>query len=82
MDGSWSDFRAGVRDIALVVPGPFFVSLIATVAAMGAGLTTLQAYVMVGVTFAGASQLAALELMLALIGPTDGVLPDRREWLV
>jgi predicted branched-subunit amino acid permease len=63
MDGSWSDFRAGVRDIALVVPGPISVSLIATVAAMGAGLTALQAYVMVGLTFAGASQLAALELM-------------------
>lgn len=63
MDGSRSDFLAGVRDIALVVPGPFSVSLIATVAAMGAGLTAIQAYVMIGVTFAGASQLAALELM-------------------
>jgi 4-azaleucine resistance transporter AzlC len=63
MDGSWSDFVAGARDIALVVPGPFSVSVIATVAAMGAGLTALQAYVMIGLTFAGASQLAALELM-------------------
>lgn len=63
MDGSWSDFLAGARDIALVVPGPFSVSVIATVAAMGAGLTAVQAYVMIGVTFAGASQLAALELM-------------------
>lgn len=63
MVGSRSDFLAGVRDIALVVPGPFSVSLISTVAAMSAGLTAIQAYVMIGVTFAGASQLAALELM-------------------
>lgn len=60
---SWSDVRAGARDIALVLPGPFSVAMIASVAAVGAGMSTAQAFVLVGVTFAGASQLAALELM-------------------
>lgn len=63
MGFSWPDFVAGARDIVLVVPGPLSVALIASVAAVGAGLSTLQAYVMIGVTFAGASQLAALELL-------------------
>lgn len=63
MHWSWSDFVAGVRDISLALPGPFSVALIASVAAVGAGLSTIQAYVLVGATFAGASQLAALELM-------------------
>lgn len=62
-DGSWADVLAGVRDIAVVLPGPFSVALVASVAATTAGLTAVQAYVMVGLTFAGASQLAALELM-------------------
>lgn len=63
---SRSDFVAGVRDIALAIPGPFSVALIASVAAVGAGLTAVQGYAMIGLTFAGASQLAALELL------TDG----------
>ena len=63
MGFSWSDFAAGARDIAIVVPGPFSVALIASVAAVGAGLSAAQAFAMIGLTFAGASQLAALELL-------------------
>lgn len=60
---SWSAVVEGARDISLALPGPFTVALIASVAAAGAGLSLLQAYVLIGVTFAGASQLAALELL-------------------
>jgi predicted branched-subunit amino acid permease len=63
MRWSWDDFAAGVRGIALALPGPFSVSVIAGVAAVGAGFSALQAYVYIGLTFAGASQLAAMELL-------------------
>lgn len=63
MERSWSAVVNGARDVSLALPGPFTVALIASVAAAGAGLSLVQAYVLIGVTFAGASQLAALELM-------------------
>ncbi|MFB6096516.1 MAG: AzlC family ABC transporter permease [Haloferacaceae archaeon] len=63
MDLSWSALAQGARDISLVIPGPFSVALLASVAAAGAGLSAVQTYVMVGVTFAGASQFAALDLL-------------------
>lgn len=63
MRWSWDDFRAGVRGVSLALPGAASVALIAGVAAVGAGFSALQAYAFVGLTFAGASQLAALELL-------------------
>ena len=57
------DFYAGVRDVAPVVVGVIPFGLVAGAAAVDAGLSGLQAVGLSVVVFAGASQLAAIELL-------------------
>ena len=57
------DFAAGVRDVAPVVVGVVPFGLVAGAAAVDAGLSGLQAVGLSVVVFAGASQLAAIELL-------------------
>ncbi|HUG74407.1 MAG TPA: AzlC family ABC transporter permease [Acidimicrobiia bacterium] len=56
-------FTEGVRAIAPIVIGVFPFGLIAGVAAVEAGLTTVQALAASPMIFAGASQLAAMDLI-------------------
>jgi 4-azaleucine resistance transporter AzlC len=58
-----SAFRAGVRRAAPIVPGVVPFGLVVGVAAVEAGLSPIQAVGMSVVVFAGASQLAALDLL-------------------
>lgn len=57
------DLRAGVRDVLPLLLGVAPFALVAGIAAVEAGLTPVQAVGMSVVVFAGASQLAALELI-------------------
>lgn len=57
------DFLAGVRDVAPVVLGIVPFGLVAGAAAVEAGLTGAQAVGLSVVVFAGASQLAAIDLL-------------------
>ncbi|MEF8781193.1 MAG: AzlC family ABC transporter permease [Haloferacaceae archaeon] len=57
------DLRAGVRDASPLFLGIVPFALVVGVAAVEAGLTPLQAVGMSVIVFAGASQLAALELL-------------------
>lgn len=57
------DFRAGVVATAPVMVGILPFGLVAGAAAVGAGLSVLQAVALSVVVFAGASQLAAIELL-------------------
>lgn len=59
MDG---DFRAGVRDISPVLLGVVPFGLVFGIAAVEAGFTTAQTIGMTVLVYAGASQLAAIEL--------------------
>jgi predicted branched-subunit amino acid permease len=56
-------FRAGLRDVAPVLVGVVPFGLVAGAAAVDAGLSGLQAVGLSVVVFAGASQLAAIELL-------------------
>ena len=58
-----SDFRAGVRVAAPIVLGVFPFGMVAGAAAVSVGVPTLHAVAMSVVIFAGASQLAAVELI-------------------
>ena len=58
-----ADFIAGVRDVAPVVLGIVPFGLVAGAAAVDTGLSGLQAVGLSVVVFAGASQLAAIELL-------------------
>jgi 4-azaleucine resistance transporter AzlC len=57
------DFRAGLRDVSPVVLGIIPFGLVAGAAAVDAGLSGLQAVGLSVVVFAGASQLAAIDLL-------------------
>ena len=57
------DFAAGVRDVAPVLVGVVPFGLVAGAAAVDAGLSGLQAVGLSVVVFAGASQLAAIDLL-------------------
>jgi 4-azaleucine resistance transporter AzlC len=56
-------FRAGLRDVAPVLVGVVPFGLVAGAAAVDAGLSGLQAVGLSVVVFAGASQLAAIDLL-------------------
>lgn len=58
-----TDFYAGVRDVAPVVLGIIPFGLVAGAAAVDSGLSGLQAVGLSVVVFAGASQLAAIDLL-------------------
>lgn len=58
-----ADLRAGVRDVAPLLVGVAPFGLVAGIAAVDAGLDLPQAVAMSVVVFAGASQLAALDLL-------------------
>ncbi len=58
-----ADLRRGVRDVAPLVVGIAPFGLVAGIAAVEAGLSPVQAVGLSVVVFAGASQLAALELL-------------------
>ena len=58
-----SAFAAGVRDIAPILIGVFPFGIIAGVAAVEAGLGTFQAIATSQIIFAGASQLATMDLV-------------------
>lgn len=58
-----SSFVAGVTDVAPILLGILPFALIAGVAAVGVGMTSPQAVAMSVFVFAGASQLAAIELI-------------------
>ena len=57
------DFRAGLAATAPVMVGVVPFGLVAGAAAVGAGLSVLQAAALSAVVFAGASQLAMIELL-------------------
>lgn len=57
------DFRAGVRAVSPLMLGVVPFALVAGITAVDAGLTTAQAVGMSVVVFAGAAQLAAIELI-------------------
>jgi 4-azaleucine resistance transporter AzlC len=74
-----SDLRDGVRDVAPLLLGVVPFGLVAGIAAVEAGLDLGQAVAMSVVVFAGASQLAALELLgrdapLAIVVLTAAVI--------
>jgi 4-azaleucine resistance transporter AzlC len=74
-----SDLRDGVRDVAPLLLGVVPFGLVAGIAAVEAGLDLGQAVAMSVVVFAGASQLAALELIgkdapLAIVVLTAAVI--------
>jgi 4-azaleucine resistance transporter AzlC len=58
-----ADFRRGVRDVAPLLLGVAPFGLVAGIAAVNAGLDLSQAVGMSVIVFAGASQLAALDLI-------------------
>jgi 4-azaleucine resistance transporter AzlC len=58
-----ADFRRGVRDVAPLLLGVAPFGVVAGIAAVNAGLDPVQAVGMSVVVFAGAAQLAALELL-------------------
>jgi len=58
-----ADYRAGVRDALPLLLGIVPFALVAGIAAIEAGLTPAQALGMSVIVFAGASQLAAIELL-------------------
>ena len=61
--GKQGDFRAGVRDALPFLLGVIPFALVAGIAAVEAGLSATQAVGMSVVVFAGASQLAAIDLL-------------------
>jgi 4-azaleucine resistance transporter AzlC len=74
-----SDFGEGVRTVAPVLLGVVPFALVAGVAAASAGLSLLEAMGMSVIVFAGASQLAALDLLsqdapLAVVVVTAAVI--------
>jgi predicted branched-subunit amino acid permease len=69
-----TDFLAGVRRVAPIVPGLVPFGLVVGVAAAEARLTPLQAVGMSVVVFAGAAQLAAIDLLGRGAGPLVVVL--------
>lgn len=74
-----SDLRDGVRDASPLLLGVAPFGLVAGIAAVEAGLDIAQAVTMSVVVFAGASQLAALELLgrdapLAVVVATAGII--------
>lgn len=58
-----ADFRAGVRSMSPILVGVVPFGLVAGIAAVEAGLSPLQAVGLSVIVFAGASQLAAIELL-------------------
>lgn len=79
MDRLSADFSVGVRDSLPLLLGIVPFALVAGVAAADAGLSTAQALGMSVVVFAGASQLAALDLLgrdtpLAVVVVTAAVI--------
>ena len=62
-DGTGSDLWAGVRDVSPLMLGIVPFALVAGIAAVDAGLGLAEAVGMSVIVFAGASQLAALELL-------------------
>lgn len=62
-------FAAGVTAVLPMLPGIAPFGLIAGLTAIGTGLTTAQAMALSGLVFAGASQLAMLQLV------TEGAIP-------
>jgi len=58
-----SDLRRGVRDSAPLLPGVVPFGIVVGIASVDAGLQLLEAVAMSVVVFAGASQLAALDLL-------------------
>jgi 4-azaleucine resistance transporter AzlC len=75
-------FLAGVRTVSPVMVGVVPFGLVAGAAAVGAGLSVLQAAALSVVVFAGASQLAAIELLgadaaLAVVVGTALVINSR-----
>ena len=61
--GSTGDLLAGVRDVSPLMLGIVPFALVAGIAAVDAGLTLVEAVGMSVIVFAGASQLAALDLL-------------------
>ena len=59
----YEDLRAGVRDASPLLLGILSFALVAGIAAVEAGLTFVQTLGITVIVFAGASQLAALELL-------------------
>lgn len=62
---SWSDARAGVVAVAPAIPANLAFGLVAGVAVVESGLTGLEGVAMSALWFAGAAQLAALDLLQA-----------------
>jgi 4-azaleucine resistance transporter AzlC len=58
-----SDFRRGLRDVAPLLPGVVPFGVVAGIASANAGLELWEAVTMSVAVFAGAAQLAALELL-------------------
>jgi 4-azaleucine resistance transporter AzlC len=58
-----SDLRRGIRDVAPLLPGIVPFGMVAGIASVSAGLHLGEAVAMSVVVFAGASQLAALDLL-------------------
>lgn len=74
-----ADLRRGVRDVAPLLLGMIPFGFVVGIAAVEAGLDPLQAVGMSAVVFAGASQLAALDLLgsdapVAVVVVTAGVV--------
>ncbi|WP_225333433.1 AzlC family ABC transporter permease [Halomicrobium urmianum] len=74
-----ADLRRGVRDVAPLLLGMIPFGFVVGIAAANAGLDLVQAVGMSAVVFAGASQLAALDLLasdapLAVVVVTAGVV--------
>ena len=63
MGNSREDFVSGLKDVAPVVPGFIPFAMITGVVAVKSGLSDVQAIAMSFFMFAGASQLAAVELL-------------------
>lgn len=61
--GSRAAFRAGVRDALPALPANVPFGVIAGVATVGAGVDPVQAVAFAGLLFAGAAQVAAVELL-------------------
>lgn len=64
MEGTRSGFLAGARDMLPLLSGAVPFGMLVGVAAVGAGVTAVQATVMSVLLFAGASQLAAIDLLV------------------
>lgn len=63
MPSGHSDFFSGIRDVLPFLPGFFPFGIITGVTALNAGMTTIEAVFMSVIMFAGAAQLAAIDLL-------------------